>query len=90
MPPPSLSDLPFVTAHLGKATDLWAVEPTGNWAADNAAGAAHAAALLSLMFATNNLPLLGHVTKRIAERGQWSGVEVGFYEHIARSAITAP
>lgn len=85
----ALSTLPFVTVRMGQPTALWIVSPTGDWAADNAQGAAYADDLLAHMFANDNPSLLGMVCKEITARGHWTGIEVGFFQHIAATAISA-
>lgn len=59
---------------------------TGDYTADNATGADHAAALLHHMKEAANPTLLGIAAREIVERGVWTGVEVGFFHHIAATA----
>jgi hypothetical protein len=62
---------------------------TNDFSADNATGADHAAALLHHMKEAANPTLLGIVAREIVERGAWSGIEIGFFHHIAATAVRA-
>lgn len=84
-----LAALPFVTVRMGQPTALWRVSASGDWTADNALGREYAEALLAHMFANDNPTLLGMVCREITSRGAWTGVEVGFFQHIAQKAVSA-
>jgi hypothetical protein len=82
-----LTSLPFVQADdAGQVASMWNVAPTGDWSADNVAGAAHADDLIGLMSRTENPTILSHVVKAIGGR-EWTGLEVGFFHRLATVAI---
>ena len=80
-------NLPFVEAQFGKATQLWATQPSGDWSADVATGKAHADALLVYMRDENDPSVLPFITRAIGESGRWAGIEVGFFHRMAEAAI---
>ena len=75
-----LFDLPFVQKLNGpeRFKDLWHVEPTGDWAADNAIGQQYAEALIKYMNEHDAPELLGSIIGAMIEKGQRGGIEVGF------------
>lgn len=83
----ALSDLPFVVVRVGLPTNLWRVEPSGDYAKDCALGASHADALLEHMDVNENPSLLGMVAREAA-RADWTGVQVGFFHRIAEKAVS--
>ncbi len=83
----TIYDLPFVSQCSDGTKDLWAVETTGNWAADCDTGARHGAALIAFMQETENPSILGLVGQRMAQRGTWSGIECGFLHSIAEATL---
>ena len=87
-PTPSLSSLPFVVCEPGHPARLWVVEPSGDWTTDCTTGRTHAAALIAFMAVDGNTQQLGHVIRAIGQAGQWTGVEVGFYQGLADAAVT--
>lgn len=85
-----LEALPFVQIdEHGRVASLWDVAPSGDWSADNAAGADFAEALIQLMSAAEMPPILGHVMQAIGRAGAWTGIEVGFCHRIAVGAAAA-
>ncbi|MCK6102903.1 hypothetical protein [Brevundimonas sp. EYE_349] len=81
--PHALAVLPFVVIEDGRPVTLWQARSTGDYAADNAVGAAHADALAAHMSATDNPTLLGMVARNIPDQDAWTGVEVGFFHRLA-------
>ena len=73
-------DLPFVQKLNGpeRFKDLWSVEPTGDWTADNVTGHAYAEALFTYMADHDAPEVLGSIVGAMIEKGQRSGIEAGF------------
>lgn len=71
--------LPFVTSRDGHAISLWAVQASGDWAADNTTGRGYADALIRYMGATGDAGILGLVARAISETGRQDGVQAGFW-----------
>ena len=66
--------------------DLWALEASGDYAADCETGEEAGRELADYMRSEGAPMVLGHVLRAMVARGQFSGVEVGFAHSIA-SAI---
>jgi len=82
--------LPFVRVSempVGASADLWATSETGNWSADNRAGASYAVALLDYMRERGAPNMLGSVVRAMIDKGHYGGVEVGFLHAVATAAI---
>lgn len=80
----ALSRYSFVkTKADGTVESIWHVEPSGDWGADMNQGIAFAREALATM-APN---LLGNIAK--AMPGRFSGIEHGFFHHIALEAMGA-
>ena len=67
--------------------DLWAVRRTQDYARDTAAGRGYANELITYVRAHDALSLLVQVFKAIVSRGNWTGVEVGFFHVVAGSSV---
>lgn len=72
----------------GKTTqDFWDIEASGEWADDNRHGREFADQFLKLL--TPERPfLLGRTVQSMIEKGRWSGVECGFWQHVAERLIS--
>lgn len=76
------------TLSFASKPDMWAIVPTGDWAADNEAGIAAAIELQDYMRAQDAAFMLSHVLRSMAAKGRWSGVEVGFAQAMAQAAVS--
>lgn len=76
--------LPFVDSIEGQATSLWTVQRTGDFEADCATGRAHAMALSDYIARAGDPAFLPLVARDIMRAGQWTGVEIGFFQGIAQ------
>jgi hypothetical protein len=81
--------LPAFTC-LGDRIDLWPDSPGLTYAEQNAEGHERAEQLLQLMRRTDGPAILGHVVEAIMERGNYSGVEVGFFHVLAITLMQQP
>lgn len=71
----TLKQLSFTKLRDNGTVDAWAVEPTGDYAADCETGKA---CFSELMQMCDNPLAVSHVMQAIVERGRMSGLEVGF------------
>lgn len=81
-----LSALPFIVVE-GNEKKLWNVEASGDWSADTATGRQYAAELLNHMATSDNPGLLYHVAKAMGEGSKFTGIECGFFTHLAAAAL---
>ena len=65
------------------------IQPSGDWARDNASGRDLAGALIDAARSNANPCIINAALRGIAEGGRWSGVEVGFAFALAAAAMTA-
>lgn len=82
-----LATLSFVKSSQ-TGVDLWPeTESSGSYESDNEIGRSRGEELIHYM-RNNQAPMvLGHVSKRIAERGVFGAMEVGFFNHLALFAM---
>ena len=78
-----MTETKYAALSFASGADLWAIEATGDYAADNAAGRAAAAELTRVMFFSDAPFLLGHVVKAMIAKGRFGGVEIGFCHAVA-------
>ncbi|TPI86381.1 hypothetical protein [Mesorhizobium sp. B2-8-9] len=81
-----LGALPFIVVE-GNDKKLWNVQASGDWSADTATGRKYAAELLNHMAETDNPGLLYHVAKAMGEGEKFTGIECGFFTHLAAAAL---
>lgn len=72
-------ELPFIKWIGNKIEDAWAVDSTGDWAADNAKGRAYANSLISYIQQSGDHSLLGAVVRAMSRHNKFSAIEVGFF-----------
>lgn len=86
----SLDQLSFCQRR-GRKIDMWIDgKATGcSYAEGNAIGRARADELLQYMSARAAPMVLGHVVARIAEKGAYGAVEIGFFNQLAVAAIAS-
>jgi len=70
----------------GGGDSLWAPDRTGNYADDCDRGRAYARELITYMRLRDAPMMLGYVSRAIGA-GEWSGVEVGFFQELAERAV---
>lgn len=63
------------------------IPASGDWRRDNQAGRRHALELLDHIAKNDATPALGIVAAEMIKRGRHGGVEVGFWQQIAETAI---
>lgn len=83
--PPPQSPL-SIEEHLDfvSGSSAWTVMYTGDWDADNRTGARYAGQLIFLMRSDSRLtPMLGHVARDMMRKGEFNGIEVGFFHRLA-------
>lgn len=83
------TDVSFIKRVDDKA-DFWAIEPTGDYAADCASGREAAGELQRAMFFGSTPILLGSVARAIADKGRWTGLEVGFFHEMGEALVRSP
>lgn len=74
-----------VLSFVGAANELWVPERTGDYAEDCQLGRFYAQELLGYIRIRDCPPMLSHVCKAISDRGEWSGVEIGFFQEISEA-----
>lgn len=82
----NIAMLPFVSVE-GTHKDLWAVQETGDTAADNATGREHALELVRYMRDNEAAPTLGHIVRAMVEKGRFGPIEIGFCQRIASAVL---
>jgi hypothetical protein len=83
-----ISDLPFVNSPPAGPRDFWRVKSSGEYAQDCDLGRNFADSALALMSLTHKSPLLGLIAAAIAKKGQFGGIETGFFQRVAERAIS--
>lgn len=83
------SDVSFIRRS-DDGADFWAIEATGNYAMDCQRGREAAGELNRAMFFGSCPPLLGSVARAIVAKGNFSGLEVGFFQQIAEDLARSP
>lgn len=78
--------LPFIVV-AGNDKQFWSVKATGNWSDDIATGRQYAVELLNHMAESDNPGLLYHVAKAMGEGSRFTGIECGFFTHLAAAAL---
>jgi hypothetical protein len=86
------SDLSFVRDNPGRCNgrDFWTPVSSGDYAADCQLGSALGEEYLAYSRQREVhgwTTLLGHIVKRMTERGDFSGLHIGFFGAIARAAM---
>lgn len=76
------------TLSFASKPNFWAIVPTGDYSADCEAGTAAAIELQGFMRDHAAPFVLGHVLRSMVEKGDWSGVEVGFAQAMAQAAVS--
>ena len=83
-------NLPFVLTVGTVVTDYWArPAETGDWAQDNWTGRSYANALVGACNDGQLGMVLSHVASAITEKGQYGGIEVGFFNRLGEIASFA-
>lgn len=77
----TIESLPFVTIGTDGMPHLWAVQATGDYAADCATGRTYADALVDHMASTGNPTPFAHIVAAMPK--SQSGIEVGFLTEMA-------
>jgi hypothetical protein len=75
-----------VLSFFGAADELWVPERTGDYVEDCQLGRFYAQELLGYIRVRDCPPMLSHVCKAISDRGEWTGVEIGFFHEISEAA----
>lgn len=84
----ALCRLSFVQPIEKGCVDVWPeTVSTGSFGADNRIGHARADELIAYMAAHDAPMVLGHIVKRIGERGVYGPIEIGFFHRIAEYAV---
>lgn len=82
------ADLPFVVVPTaGHPAQLWVTQPVADWATNCTTGRLYGHLLCRYMEATSDTSMLGKVSEAIVAAGQWTGIEVGFFQAIADEAV---
>jgi hypothetical protein len=63
--------------------DLWPAQPAGKYSEANAIGRTRAQELIDVMRRTGSVVLLTHVFEAIAKKGQFGGMEIGFFHALS-------
>lgn len=85
----ALGRLSFVEFREDGSIDVWPVtETAGSYESDNAIGRARADELAAYMADHGGAMVLGHIVKRVAERGVYSALEIGLFHQIAQYAAS--
>lgn len=79
--------LPFVAQSMSGGMDMWSPEVSGNWGVDNRVGRKYASELLVYVQKKNDPTLLGRVMMAMIGRGDYGGVEVGFFQQISEHLL---
>jgi hypothetical protein len=74
---------PFTCLDDGDTVDLWPGSPTGNYSEANAIGRTRAQELIDVIRRTGSVVLLTHVFETIAKKGQFGGMEIGFFHGLS-------
>lgn len=86
----AILDLPFVASMGSVVTDYWATPPeSGDWAADNWTGRSYADGLFAACTDGELGMVLSHVANAITARGEYGGIEVGFFNRLGEIASGA-
>lgn len=81
---PHRRELPaFTCIDDGETVDLWPPSLTESYSESNTIGRARAQELIDVMRRTGSVVLLTHVSEAIAKKGEFGGMEIGFFHGLS-------